>query len=1040
MPRKRLPEVPSCLCLHDDHWFVEAAVRSFLPAGPATAFVSRVAWDGSPGPWERCAEAAERAGAEVVVGDWPGEDLHRRHALAQMRGRGHAHVMVPDGDEVASPGLLDALLRLASAGAADVVRVSMETYWRSPRYAIRPPESLRPVLLVDSRTAEQTYIREYEGPRLLVLGPDHGVLHHLSYAGPEERIRRKLGSWGHRHEVDAGWLRRVWRGWESDRLMRDLHPTHPPFYGSAERIPLPEALAECRDDLPELGDPPIPERWPAVSVVIPLYGGEEDVRNCLRSLEGCRDLLRETVVVDDRSPDGAAEAVEREFPWARLMRNPENLGFGGTCNRGHAETSGEVVLFLNSDTRVPRAGLVRLVESLTSSATVAAAGPMTNAASGHHPVVPTYTRIENLGLFARDFAWRGEEDRDVDMLVGFCLACRRSALEELGGPPFDPRFGSGTYEDNDLCYRLLRKGYRLRLAARAYVHHEGSRSLARLPGHPSALLQRNRGLYEAKWREDLESGYASHLPGTRAEPARLDPGRAPEALRRGLERLAARADVSLCMIVRDEERTLGACLGSVRGAFVQAVVVDTGSKDRTREIAAEHGAELHEIPWPESFAAARNESLRHARGSWVFWLDADDTVSLSSVEAVLQAAIHAPEDVVGFVVPVQFVEDGPGAGTRVDHVKLFRNLPGVEFEGRIHEQVLGSLRGAMPRGRIERIPGAIVLHSGYDTSPEGQAKKAIRDERLLALDLEERPNHPFVLFNLGMTAHYRAGHPEAADWLRRSIAAAGPGESHVRKAYALLAVSLRESEGAEAALAAVDEGLAAVGPDPELLFHRGLLLARLGRPEEAREAYLAMPKDAGAWFTSLDVGILGFKRAHNLGEACLAAGHYAEGLGWLRAALAERPGFLASAEAMLEAAVLAGDPLAAREACEAAKRATGPGELWTSMELRRTSMLGEEPLAALLRLRREEPGAPGPALLLARELLAREDEAGARPLLEGLEASGVAEAAFHLGVMATRKGELHAALGWMRRAAELDPGHGQTRGQIQALEAALGAP
>ncbi len=84
-------------------------------------------------------------------------------------------------------------------------------------------------------------------------------------------------------------------------------------------------------------------------------------------------------------------------------------------------------------------------------------------------------------------------------------------------------------------------------------------------------------------------------------------------------------------------------------------------------------------------------------------------MGLDSLDAVLRVAFNARADVVGFVVPVQCVEDGPGAGTRVDHVKLFRNLPGVEFEGRIHEQVLGSLRAAMPRGRIERIPGATVL-------------------------------------------------------------------------------------------------------------------------------------------------------------------------------------------------------------------------------------------------------------------------------------------------------------------------------------------
>lgn len=259
----------------------------------------------------------------------------------------------------------------------------------------------------------------------------------------------------------------------------------------------------------------------------------------------------------------------------------------------------------------------------------------------------------------------------------------------------------------------------------------------------------------------------------------------------------------------------------------------------------------------------------------------------------------------------------------------------------------------------------------------------------------------------------------------------------MRKAYALMAVSLRESEGPEAALAAVDEGLEVVGVDPELLFHRGLLLSRLGRHEEAVEAYLAMPLDASQWFTSLDVGILGFKRAHNLGEACMAAGRYGEAVGWWREALRESPGFLASAEAMLEAGLQAVDPQATREACEAARRADGPGEIWASMELRRRTALGEDSLQALAQMHQADRGARGPALLLARELLARGDEGSARALLEALEAWGCAEAAFHLGVMDTRRGDLEGALRWMRRARDLDPSHAQTLGQVAALEEAL---
>src|SRR5438552_17207038 len=78
------------------------------------------------------------------------------------------------------------------------------------------------------------------------------------------------------------------------------------------------------------------------------------------------------------------------------------------------------------------------------------------------------------------------------------------------------------------------------------------------------------------------------------------------------------------MIVRNEEANLPACLESVRGLFDEIIVVDTGSTDRTKEIAAEFGARVFDFVWVDSFAAARNECLRHATGKWIFWMDADD--------------------------------------------------------------------------------------------------------------------------------------------------------------------------------------------------------------------------------------------------------------------------------------------------------------------------------------------------------------------------------------------------------------------------------
>jgi len=185
-----------------------------------------------------------------VAGTWPDESSHRRFALQWLREHGHQHVLILDSDEVVEPQLLEHLQQIAAAGLAERVYVHMDTYWKSPQYVSRPRERLTPVVMIDVQKVEHVHIREYTGGRAMVLGPEYGVIHHLSYAGPDERILRKISTWSHRDEVVEDWYRRVWQGWDSDKLMRNLHPTHPGAYGFAERIPCPEILKGCWDDVP----------------------------------------------------------------------------------------------------------------------------------------------------------------------------------------------------------------------------------------------------------------------------------------------------------------------------------------------------------------------------------------------------------------------------------------------------------------------------------------------------------------------------------------------------------------------------------------------------------------------------------------------------------------------------------------------------------------------------------------------------------------------------------------------------------------------
>jgi tetratricopeptide (TPR) repeat protein len=217
------------------------------------------------------------------------------------------------------------------------------------------------------------------------------------------------------------------------------------------------------------------------------------------------------------------------------------------------------------------------------------------------------------------------------------------------------------------------------------------------------------------------------------------------------KRLAPRrvddVSVSLCMIVKDEEANLEAALASVKGLVNEMVVVDTGSADATREIAKRHGARVFDFPWSDDFAAARNESIRHAQGEWIFWIDADDRLEASSQKNLAALFSDLPSGPDGYLM--RCISSG-GAGLaaqEVAHVRLFRNDPRLRFRYRIHEQIAPAIHVA--GGQLHEADIA-VRHEGY-TDAALCRRKQVRNLRLLELECLERPLDPFLLYYRGTT-------------------------------------------------------------------------------------------------------------------------------------------------------------------------------------------------------------------------------------------------------------------------------------------------
>jgi tetratricopeptide (TPR) repeat protein len=348
--------------------------------------------------------------------------------------------------------------------------------------------------------------------------------------------------------------------------------------------------------------------------------------------------------------------------------------------------------------------------------------------------------------------------------------------------------------------------------------------------------------------------------------------------------------VSLCMIVKNEESNLPACLITVKDLFTDMVVVDTGSTDRTRELAAQFGARVYEFPWVDSFATARNESLRHARGDWIMWLDADDRLDENNRRRLLALFHQLGDDNAAYVMKCVCLPDrAGGTATVVDHVRLFRNHPQLRWDYRVHEQILPALR----RQKAEvRWSDVVIQHTGYQDAATRQ-RKLERDLRLLRLEEAERPDSPFTLFNLGSVYQELGQLPQALVALRRSLELSDPGDSIVRKLYALLGQCHRQLGQPAEALAACSQGRQLYPEDAELLYQESSLRYEQGALEQAEACLLRLlTTKEGDHFASIDAGLRGYRARHLLALVCCRQGRLAEAEAQWRAAVAEQPGFV----------------------------------------------------------------------------------------------------------------------------------------------------
>jgi len=196
--------------------------------------------------------------------------------------------------------------------------------------------------------------------------------------------------------------------------------------------------------------------------------------------------------------------------------------------------------------------------------------------------------------------------------------------------------------------------------------------------------------------------------------------------------------LSVCMIVKNEEENLPRALASVRGVADEFIVVDTGSKDRTVEIARSFGAKVFHFDWCDDFSAARNESLRHASKDYILWLDGDDEFQSNHPGELRKILKTHRGKAFHFMVQLLF----ENRKDEYYQVRLFPRRKDILFEGRVHEQPNYSLR----RSGIPTLATQLrIVHHGYN-SPDNIVQKLERNLKILEAEQAEKKGDIIVRF------------------------------------------------------------------------------------------------------------------------------------------------------------------------------------------------------------------------------------------------------------------------------------------------------
>ncbi|WP_018665143.1 tetratricopeptide repeat-containing glycosyltransferase family 2 protein [Heyndrickxia acidiproducens] len=310
--------------------------------------------------------------------------------------------------------------------------------------------------------------------------------------------------------------------------------------------------------------------------------------------------------------------------------------------------------------------------------------------------------------------------------------------------------------------------------------------------------------------------------------------------------------ISLCMIVKNEEKVLNRCLDSVKDSVDEIVIVDTGSTDRTKEIAAAYTSKVYDFEWTDSFADARNFAQSKALGQWIFVLDADEYVEPENLKQAVRDLKESTSEIDAVEIKL-FNFTGIHGESIIQHhsIRLYKNDPFIGYKRTIHEQLVKT------KGQLKTKGSSLIIyHSGYIASVVKEKDKNKRNKKLLEKELGISRNKAFDYFNLG-NEYLSTKEVEKA---LKSYIKAYQGKADIRYSWVSFCLvqiinCLIQLNRYQDALNVIQDSMTIYSQSPDLKFFKGYVFAQQKRFDDAIEELedLLSNKEQYSYFlTSID--------------------------------------------------------------------------------------------------------------------------------------------------------------------------------------------